>query len=462
MKLTAVCYAIVTFFCCLGTISLFAQHDLSVYNMPEIPQRIFQNPSFIPQQKFYIGIPILSGLKSAYANPFTYKDIIERDAYDSVTFRIDNFLSKIAKNNQLRLYTDVEVISFGTQVAHGKFFLGFSVRERMSQHIAIPVNLCNLLWYGNASPQFFGQTVNIAPALNILAYDEWAASFSGFALKGKLTWGARLKYLSGRFNATTVKSQFEVNTDTSTYNIHMRSDFELRTSGVDDIQHYTNQRVSSLVFPGNNGMGVDLGASYQVNKHLGVSASVLDIGFITWKSRTMTFVSKNPGKEFAFDGLTLNDFVDMFDNMNSFGKKLSDSILALVKIDSVRGVKYTTWLPVRYNLGGTWSLNEHHTFGLLFNGISWDHHFFPAMSVSYCYRIPCLLGLMISYNLFNHQFTNVGAGLSINAGPIQLYAISDNVPGLIFYHSTNNSSVQVGINIAIRKKAAPVVAEEPN
>jgi hypothetical protein len=461
MNRKAVCYAIICFLLSTGPVRIFAQHDISIYNMQMVPQRIFQNPAFIPDQKLFVGIPVLSGVQSAYANPFTYNDVIERDSYDSITFRVENFLEKIAKNDQLRLYSNVDILSVGSQVSNGKFFLGFSVRERLTQHIMIPENLGNFLWYGNAAPQIFGQYTNIAPSANLIAFDEWGASFSGYAMNRKMTWGGRLKYLSGKINVTTTKSVFEVYTDTATYNIYLRSDFEMRTSGIDDIEHYLNQRVTKLIFPGNNGFGVDLGLSYRFNDQISVNASVLDIGFIRWKAQTMTFISHNPGEEFTFEGLTLKDFVEMLSDLSTFGEKMTDSIMDLAQIDTVYDENYTSWLPVRYNIGGSYSLNEHHRFNLLFNGISWDHHFYPALSVSYYYQIPRILGIMVSYNIFNNQFTNIGAGLSISAGPIQLYVLSDNVPGLIFYHSTNNSSIQFGINIAINPKKETPPEEQP-
>jgi hypothetical protein len=460
MKRKVVICAIIFLGLCQGPVNTFAQHDLSLYNMQIVPQRSFLNPAFIPDQKFYIGIPVLSGVQSAYANPFSYNDVIERDAYDSVTFKVENFLGQLAKSDRFLVYSNVDILSAGSQVAGGRFFLNFSVRERICQQITFPENLGNLLWYGNASPQFFGKEVNVAPTVNFTAYDEWGASFSGYAMKKKMTWGAKLKYLSGRINATTTRSDFYVYTDTSTYDLHIRSDIEVQTSGIDDIEHYLDKRVTSLVFPGNNGVGVDLGLSYQFNKQIGISASVLDIGFISWKANTLTMVSHNPGEEIDFKGFTLNDFTDMLGNLDTFGRTVSDTVRDMVKIDSVYGNKYTSWLPVKYNIGGSWSFNEHHRLNLLLNGISWHHQFFPALSVSYYYQLPGVLGLTVSYNLFNKQYYNFGAGLSVNAGPVQLYIISDNVPGLIFYKGTNNSSIQFGINIAInRKKEVP--AESP-
>jgi len=434
---------------------LLAQHDLGLYNMQIVPQRIFVNPAFIPDQKFYIGIPCISGIQGSYAVPFKYNDVIEKDNYDSISFKVDNFLGKLAKSDQLRTYSNVEILNFGTHIAHGNLFLGISVTERLSQQVTIPASLGNFVWYGNADPQFFGQHVNIAPNYNVVVFDEWGASLSGYAMKKAITWGVRLKYLSGRINATTINSEFDVYTNPESYQLRMRSDFEIKTSGIDNLENYLDKPVSKLVFPGNNGIGFDLGLTWQINEKINVNASALDIGFISWKSDNMTLVSHNPGKDIYFNGLTLDDFVKMAGDLKSFGKKLTDSIIDLVKIDTLYGEKYSAWLPVRYNLGGSYALNEHHRFNLLLNGISWNHHFFPALSLSYYYQLPRWLGLMVSYNLFNNQYTNIGAGLSVNAGPVQLYFISDNVPGLIFYHGTNNSSFQFGINISINKKRAP-------
>lgn len=452
MKTKTVFYAILAVLLFPATVNVHAQNELGLYNMWNVPQRIFENPSFIPDQKFYIGIPLLSGAQSAYALPFSYNDVIERDVYDSITFKVENFLNKLSKSEMLRVYSNIEVLSFGTRMGNDRFFLGFSIRERFSQHTMIPENLGNLLWYGNAAPQLFGKQVNIAPSLNMTAYDEWGLSFSGYALKRKMSWGGRLKYLSGRFNTTTVKSEFNIYTDTNSYRLHMQSDFEMRTSGIDNIEEYFDQKISSLVFPGNNGFGVDVGLDFQVTNDLCISASVLDIGFITWKTQNLTYVSHTPGKEFEFSGFTMKDFVDMLGDLDSFGSKVTDSILDLVHIDSVYGQKYTAWLPIHYNLGGTYAINPNHRVNLLLNGISWDHRFYPALSVSYNYKLAGILRLMASYSIFNNHFDNIGAGLSINAGPLQFYAVSDNIISLIDYRTTSNYSIRFGINLAVVPK----------
>jgi hypothetical protein len=241
----------------------------------------------------------------------------------------------------------------------------------------------------------------------------------------------------------------------------MRSDFEVQTSGIDEIDSYLDQRVPSLIFPGNNGFAIDLGVNYQINNHFSVNASVLDLGFINWHSRTMTFVSHEPGKEFIYNGMSMHEFADLFKDFSKFGTKVLDSLKHLVHIDSVYNVKYRSNLPARFNIGGSYSPNEKNHINILLNGISWDHHFYPALSLSYLYNWTPYLGLTLSYNVFNRQYTNFGGGISISAGPIQLYLVSDNLPGLVFYKNTNNTSFQFGINILLKGKAAKPESQSP-
>jgi hypothetical protein len=431
---------------------LYSQHDLSLYNMSHVPQRIYQNPAFIPEQNAYFGIPLLSGIHLTNSNPFSYNNVLAKDNDDSISVKIDNAIDKISKNDHLQIYTDLDLITFGFRIAQDRFFLNFNVRQRVSQDMLIPENLCYLVWYGNTAPEIFGKNVNISPQANFSVYNEYGVSFSGYALDDKLTYGFRLKYLSGNLNMTTKKSRIDVFTDTSNYEITLKSDVEVQTSGLDDFDTYFNQKIGKIAFPGNNGMAIDLGLKYQINNEIDVNASVLDLGFIKWKSRTLSLVSHDPGEEFDFKGYKLKEFMSLFSDFESMGNDLLDSISEYLEFDTLYDVKYNSRLPVRINIGGTYTLNDQHHFNLLLNGIAWNHHLSPALSVSYYYNPKPFVGLILSYNLYNRQYTNFGIGISINGGPIHFYVVTDNIPGLIFYRSSNNTSIQFGINIFLKSK----------
>jgi hypothetical protein len=463
IRIRTISYGLAALIMLLPSIA-FSQHDLTLYSMDKVPQRIYLNPSFIPEQNTYVGFPFLSGVHTSIANPFTYNNILTREEDDSLNFEAEHFLEKIAKNDHINLFTSIDILSVGGKIAKSRFFLNFGLRERITQNLYLPENLFTMLWYGNTAPQVWDQHVNIAPAFNASLYDEWSFTFAGYAMKKKLTFGATVKYLSGRINVTTKKSEFDFYTDPANYNVNIRSDLEFQTSGINEIDTYLDQRVPSLIFPGNNGFALDLGASYQINDHFSVNASVVDLGFINWHSRTMTFVSHEPGKEFTYDGMSMHEFADVFKDFSKFGTKVLDSLKHLIKIDTVYDVKYRSNLPARFNIGGTYSPDEKNHINILLNGISSAHHFYPALSVSYLYNWTSYLGLTVSYNIFNRQYTNFGGGISISAGPIQLYLVSDNLPGLIFYKSTNNTSFQFGINILLKGKSAkpvPEVIENP-
>jgi hypothetical protein len=453
-------FAIMCFFLLLAPIVLYSQHDLTLYNMSTVPQRVYQNPAFIPEQGSYLGFPFLSGIRTSLSLPFSYRNVLTSDETDSLNFEANRMIEKFSRNNHINFFTSLDLFSFGKKIGKDNFFLNFGLRERINQNFYLPENLLNLLWYGNKSPELFGRSVNISPSLNLTVYDEWSLTFSGYALKKRLSWGATLKYLSGRFDITTKKSEFDFYTDPENYNVIVKSDMEIRTAGIDNIDTYADQGVGSLIFPGNNGFAIDLGANFRINNHFTVNASVLDLGFINWNSRTLTLVSDEPGTPLTYDGMSVHDFSNLITDFGSFSSTILDSLTNLAKFDSTYGMSYRSNLPARINIGGSWSPDERNHLNLLLNGISWNHHLYPAVSVSYLFDWTRYLGLTLSYNVFNRQYTNLGGGVCISAGAMQLYLVSDNLPGLVFYKNTNNTSFQFGINILLGRKKAGIASGE--
>lgn len=434
-------------FCSLG------QLEPGLYHMQHVPQKLRYNPAFIPIQGGYIGLPGISGIETSISVPFSFYDVFEKDSDDSLSIRVSNVLSKISRYNVVRVNSVTDLLSVGTRLGEKGFFLDFSVRSRVAQDAVLPSGLFNLLWYGNTYPEIFGSHVNIAPEINFAAWDEFSVNFAGSTLKNKLSYGVRLSYLSGRFNINTRKASFDFYTDSSTYNITLKSDLEINTSGVDGIEDYLDQPWPSIAFPGNHGFSVSLGVNYNITPQVSVNASLLDLGSIRWRKQTLTFVSHDPGKEFSFDGLDLHDFVKLFEDPETFAKKVEDSLRALVEIDSVYDVAYTARIPWKINVGGSYRLNDRHRFNLLFNGTGWNGVFRPALSLSYSYTWQRFVELMLSYNMANHQYTNFGGGLAFHVGPLQLYAVTENITSLIFYKSFPGYSFHVGLNILLNRNA---------
>lgn len=435
----------------LMTGSVCAQHDLTMYYMETLPQRNTVNPAFIPVQGGWLGLPGISGFSTGTSLPFSYDQIFSRDGDDSIVFHADQLIDKLYKQDRVRLNTTANLFAFGSHTRNGQLYFEFAIRSRVSQETLLPAQLVRMLWYGNHDPEIFGKHIGISPRINAVAYDEFGLTVAGYAMQKRLTWGVKVKYLSGRFNITSAKTEFDFYTNPDTYEIALKTDLEFLTSGLDSVDNYFNQSVFNQVFPGNHGYGFDLGATFQINRNFSVNASVVDIGAITWRKNNLKMVSHEPGKTFRFDGLTLADFVDLFDDPDQFARKVEDSLRALIRIDSVYDVTYTSRLPMRFFVGGTWMPAPNHRISLLFNGTSWDQDFHGALSMGYNYTLRRLGELHVSYNIFNRQYFNIGTGFTIHAGPIQVYAMTDNLPGLVFYRQSNNYSFQFGINILLNR-----------
>lgn len=211
------------------------------------------------------------------------------------------------------------------------------------------------MWYGNHALGDIRKNHKPCPRIDLVAFDEYAVGFAGKALGNRLSYGATVKYLAGRFNISTVKSSLDFYTHPETFDIYSRSDVEISTSGVDDIEHYFDHPVHRVINPGNHGFAIDLGVSCQIDTGFSVFATILDLGTIRWKRDNLTLVSKEPGAEFIFRGLNLRDFVSLFKSPELFAKRVEDSLRALARIDSLYDMPYSASLPWRIHTGGSCS-----------------------------------------------------------------------------------------------------------
>jgi len=64
------------------------------------------------------------------------------------------------------------------------------------------------------------------------------------------------------------------------------------------------------------GFGIDLGASYKILDNLTVSASILDLGFISWSKSSTKIASANPDP-INIKGSTYADMINITDSQNS-------------------------------------------------------------------------------------------------------------------------------------------------
>lgn len=450
------------------SVASMAQQNLVVYNMKTLPQRQYANPAMNPDARFYIGIP---GISSTYINSsftaFTISDLrtaIEAAPDGAKVLNVNKLGDILGAPNYMKLNTDAELISFGFKLKKNFFYANSTLRNQF--RFQYPEDLLRFALQGNGGNNL-GKTFNFGFGLDVLQYLEtgigWSREFTD-----KLTIGVRAKYYQGINNLSVETMDLNFRTDPNDYSWLLSADVKVNAAtsigGIQLPDTFPNglafEGAENIRFPFKNyGFGMDLGTRYKLSKKLTLSASLVDLGYIDWKESSYTFQSKNPKREFRFEGVEIDNFFN--DSMaweRSF-EQLGDTLLDQFNLQSTEE-QYITRMFSEFYLGANLNIFKNHNAGLLFYGSWYNKKLYPAFTVSWNSKIRRILGVSVAWSYMNRSFANLGAGLSINAGPVQFYVVSDNLYSPIRPVNTRSIDLRFGMNITALRKAKGDTGEE--
>ena len=150
----------------------------------------------------------------------------------------------------------------------------------------------------------------------------------------KLRVGGRLKILFGGAGASIDNQRLDIDVG-SDFSHTIHSDLVLNISGpvdittnednfIDDIELKDDINPFDLILNGkNSGVAFDFGAEYQLLPNLSLSASIIDLGFIGWKSDVFNLKATN---NFSFDAFDLTDVISGEQDFDSMLENLGDSL----------------------------------------------------------------------------------------------------------------------------------------
>lgn len=422
---------------CLG-FSGFAQTDLTLYNMNWVPQSMYQNPALTPPTRVNIGLPVISSIYFQGVNTgFAWRDLLVLDG-DSLNFDAANMISKLGNKNIIGLNLNTDLVSFGFK--SGQAYFGFNATTKFQTRFLYPRDFMRILFEGNGG--FLGETADFSGlGLDLNAYTEYGLNYTRDIFDdGRLQIGGRLKYLNGITNIHTSRSDINLFTDADFFWLTANSDFQVNAAGPignaidgDTTNDPGNEATPMSYFFGkNHGFGADLGFSWEVvPEKVKVSGSIVDLGFIRWKDTPFNLSSDQA--TFTFSGIDITDFPSN-DSLNgnyldSLGQILLDSIAGIFTPDSSTNAYTAPTIP-RFYIGGNYIINDKMNAGLLFSGEVYKGMFRPTVTASYNLALGRVLQLSASWSFANRSFLNPGLGISLNAGPVQIYAVTDNILGL--------------------------------
>lgn len=361
-----------------------AQELNSAYFMDGMTSRHELNPAFGNDQS-YFSFPLLGSLNLKLQGNFGIQDVLFKNpnsGYYNRTFMhpdvsVSEALSGFNKGaNKITEDISITILSAGFKGLGG--YNTIELKERSVGGISVPYELFEFAKdLNNRSYEFD----DIRAKVNL--YTELAFGHS-HQVSEKLRVGAKVKLLFGHANAdltiedmkaNLVGNQWQLSSKKAEANINMKGiKFKNKTSDYKVSGTYEHVDLGETDIDGLGvsgfGLGLDLGAEYEVIEGLKVSAAVKDIGFISWKNN---YLLKQRKSTFTFDGFhdiaiksddsKPGELLD--DKMDGYADQLSDFMALNNEGDT--GSKSTT-LAATISLGGEYTLPMYQALsaGLLF------------------------------------------------------------------------------------------------
>lgn len=426
--------------------SAYGQQNRNLYLQHEVPQSSLLNPAVPLSCGWTIGLPVLSSVHvnlgsnfASFNQLFTHSgnNVYTSTFYDAEKyFRHNNFVS-----------TEAHVQLLGLGYSGRNWSVMGTVVEKNGTLTNMPGDLFSLILHGNS--QFVGQTASLSRLSAFGShYTELGLSFSK-DVHEKWRWGVRGKLLFGKANISTLRSDLTLSPHINTYDLAIEGDMEVRTS-MPAWWQISNNRPDGFVRDesvgiadlltelGNPGVAFDLGVIVPLTERTEVSASVVDVGFITWKKNIHNYTASG---RFLYTG-PFNDGTDTENYFTELGNALADSLHLSPNNDP-----YTTFLPSKFavgihhfvsptiSLGGTADLQLYRT--KLVTGINANLMYEPISNVK---------GI-VSWAYQYNTIKNVGLGVVLGRHPVQFFAMSDNVLGFVAPLGARNFNFRAGLNI---------------
>lgn len=451
-------------FCLFFLAKMQAQNKQILYGFDKIPQGLLLNPGGESSYKYHIGVPLISGL-SANGNisGITIADVFRDDgigafAGSDFNTKVDNALLQLGDKDYASANAQIDVLNFGYKL-NKRDYLSFGFYEEVDVFVGFPKQLFTLINEGNANR--IGETFtasNVAVKAEVLGVLHAGISRR---YNNRITAGARLKIYSGALNINSNNNTGSFRTNLGEDGIYRHTlsnlDAELNTSGVydeNDESVSTGDVIGNTFFSRNLGVGIDVGFTFHATEQLEFTASLLDIGFVSYSKDVRNFSVQGgytfSGVDFEYDqGLDYYEEVkdDFLDNVTEEENSKSYAVLRPVKFNS----------SVRYSFGKSRYEETCHDIrlkdyydnavgGQLY-AVSRPYGVRFALTGFYERKFADFLNTKVTYTIDDFSATNVGLGISTNIWKFNVYGMVDNIFKIGDIADAHTASLQFGVNL---------------
>lgn len=456
--------------CLFFPIFCFAQNRELLYNFTSIPQSSLVNPGADVSYKYYFGFPVLSGISANVgSSSFSAYDLFSDDGVD-FNQKVRDVVNKSSSRDKVVTNQQLEIFSGGFRIGgrESRSYISFGLYQEFDFFMFVPKDLALLALNGNRD--YIGKSFNLGD-LSMKA-EVLSVFHVGFhkKLNDKFVYGGRAKIYSSGANATSTKNSGYIYTgeEPGTPNLYSQvisSNLELRTSGLarftkDEYEgNVVRDIANNTFFNGSLGFGIDAGITYYIKDNLQFTASVIDLGFVRQTKDIETLTYKGI---YRYNGAN-PDFMGTYDPENVF-----DEFDKAIPRDTLYN-KYTTWRPTKLYSSIEYSFGEarpddecncHGKVNKYYKNAAGVQVFAmsaprtPLFAITAFYRrnIFKKLDFKATYTLDTFSNKNVGLGLAGTIGPVNIYALVNNVLEYKDISKASSAAFQLGINFVFQDK----------
>ncbi len=448
-------------FCCLfGFFTSYGQDQLNLFGLNHLVDQQSVNPSYIGNHRFELTLfPLASNI---YSNGPTYQDFIGNREVDNVLRYPENQLA-FGQDNLLRVGSTIETFRFIYNQKNWSISINHAAKTKgildySGALLAVAIQ-------GNAP--FIGQNLSLNTDFSAFSYGE--LGIGGALQLDKLKIGGRFKYLAGHSAAITRQAEIALLTDDDIYQLSLDTEIEVDIAGQNgDLSafnfgpiglNFTNNEdviidAPSLLFnlnddlfnfSDNHGFAFDIGFDWQINEQLNLTFSALDLGKINWTDNAKNYTAN---QIFEFDGINLGQLTFDGSEIISF-----DNVQDSVDIIDFVGVSqdFSTNLPAQFYLGLGYTLNEKLRINTTLFYSDFQDNSFTALSLGANYQIQKNINIGSALNLMNETSLVLGLNATLELGPLQVFALTDNVFGLFDLTDNRTLNARVGVGFSFGK-----------
>ncbi|MBF8296822.1 MAG: hypothetical protein HW389_3367 [Bacteroidetes bacterium] len=346
---------------------------------------------------------------------------------------------------------DLEILSLGFSLYVPEYgAISFGITDRIGMKFDLPREYMRMFLFGFDST---GSTYNFeGTAASAWWWREYNLSF-GFevplrhSMVRAFVAGVGLKFLRGYGVLETLKYRGVLGVQRSGANQYLGSadsDFLMRRSGIDALDPGKNESFSVFPEPAGTGIGFDLGIGVQLISGVHLSASITDIGRISWK--------KNIVETSADYSLRFTD---------PFSKETQDSLKQAFRGKNAVGGDFSTTLPATLRLGASVLVQQIPGFDVLPGDmlLAFDYNqgltesmggvTTPRLSIGMEYRIIPLLPLRTGISFFGGDVVRWGAGFGLDFSSFNLELATENFAMFFSPRKLTAFSFSLGMRLGI-------------